>query len=340
MVASSAFKELSAVLARLESAGTEVQHAAMDEDLTSTDGTVTADLSVGVPVLSDADASEAVSIDAVDATVVDGQVTVDLTVTVSGDDATATDTLSLGGPGGGGPGGPDSTPAYKDPEALRAVYERYETFPEMTEALDVDVTSETVRRHMVKYDIHDPEDATPQRAAPTTAEQEQGDDEATAVARASQRADGESPADGADRRTDTESAAEDADATASRTDSASESDPVAGNAVTDGGNATVPGSQSVERPPAPSPVTDVLAEAPTGSGYDLPDTVTVGDLTDAINDAGTVHGLARDLGVSQSVARAFLTEFDLIHFVSHPLAANQVTVSPDEVRRRLGPDSQ
>jgi hypothetical protein len=331
MVASSAFKELSAVLARLEAAGTEVQHAAVDEDLTSTDGSVTADLSVGVPVLSDADASEAVSIEAVDATVADGQVTVDLAVTVSGDDATATDTLTLGLPGSGEAGTTDSVPAYKDPEALRAVYERYETFPEMTEALDVDVTSETVRRHMVKYDIHDPADSTPQYGDAAAAE--------------STRDDGTSERARADTGSDAEPAAEDAESTASRTEATSESDPVTGSAVTDGGNATVAEPRERDRPPAPSPVTDVLAEASpdagaTAGGFDLPESVTVGDLTDAVNGARTVRELARELGVRQSVAREFLKEFDLIHFVSHPLAANQVTVSPDEVRRRLGPPGQ
>jgi hypothetical protein len=330
MVASSAFKELSAVLARLESSGTEVQHATVDEDLTSTDGTVTADLSVGVPVLSEADTSEAVSVEAVDATVEDGRVAVDLTVTVSGDDVTATDTLSLGARSGDGAGASDSVPAYKDPEALRAAYERYETFPEMTEALGVDVTSETVRRHMVKYDIHDPDDATPQYGKTAAAETEHDG--------------GTGESSRTDSRADTEPADEGAEAAASRTDTSSEPDPVAGSAVTDGGNATVAEPRGRDRAPAPCPVTEVLAETPAESGserrFDLPESVTVGDLTDAINGAGTVHGLARDLGVSQSVARAFLTEFDLIHFVSHPLAANQVTVSPGEVRRRLGPESE
>lgn len=51
----------------------------------------------------------------------------------------------------------ESVPAYKDPDALLDVYERCDTFVEMTEALEVDVTPETVRTYMVKHDIHEPE---------------------------------------------------------------------------------------------------------------------------------------------------------------------------------------
>lgn len=315
MVASSAFKELSAVLARLESGGADVRHAAVDEDLSGTDGDVTAELSVGVPILDEAETSEEVSITAVDATVEDGRVAVDLTVTVSGDDTTtAADTPELGAVDSGTEHTTQTVPAYKDPDALRAAYERYETFPEMTEALGVDVTSETVRRHMVAFDIHDPDDAGTGYADTTVRDQVQ--------------------------RTD-----DDATAATSAEESATGSDPVAGNAVTDGGNATV-----AESPPestcAPRPVTDVLAEAPAPSGevghagFELPESVTVGDLTDAINRSRTVHELAHEVGVHQSTAREFLQAFDLIHFVSHPLAAEQVSVSPEEVQRRLGPAAQ
>lgn len=47
-------------------------------------------------------------------------------------------------------------PAYQDPAKLRAVYEEYDTFKAMTEALAVDVTPETVRRYMIEHGIHTP----------------------------------------------------------------------------------------------------------------------------------------------------------------------------------------
>jgi hypothetical protein len=59
------------------------------------------------------------------------------------------------------------SPAYRDPALLEAVYEDYDTFAEMTDALDVDVTPQTVRRYMIKYGIHEPASTTGSRTAET-----------------------------------------------------------------------------------------------------------------------------------------------------------------------------
>jgi hypothetical protein len=50
----------------------------------------------------------------------------------------------------------EDVPAYKDPELLREVYDTCDSFAAMQEALDVDVTAQTVRRNMIKHGIHDP----------------------------------------------------------------------------------------------------------------------------------------------------------------------------------------
>ena len=47
-------------------------------------------------------------------------------------------------------------PPFRDPDLLQEVYDSCDTFAEMTEALGMDVTAETVRRYMVDYDIHQP----------------------------------------------------------------------------------------------------------------------------------------------------------------------------------------
>lgn len=47
-------------------------------------------------------------------------------------------------------------PYYENQELLESVYEECDTFNEMTDALDVDVTPATVRQHMIKHDIHEP----------------------------------------------------------------------------------------------------------------------------------------------------------------------------------------
>lgn len=47
-------------------------------------------------------------------------------------------------------------PPFKDPELLADVYESCDTFAEMAERLEMDVTGETVRRYMIEHDIHEP----------------------------------------------------------------------------------------------------------------------------------------------------------------------------------------
>ncbi|MDS0476203.1 hypothetical protein [Natrinema sp. 1APR25-10V2] len=49
-----------------------------------------------------------------------------------------------------------SVPPFRDPERLAEVYESCETFTEMSEALEMDVTAETVRRYMIDFGIHEP----------------------------------------------------------------------------------------------------------------------------------------------------------------------------------------
>ncbi|WP_424004925.1 hypothetical protein ACOZ4I_18665 (plasmid) [Haloarcula salina] len=166
MVVSDAFETLTAVLQRVESSATEVEAVSVREQTTPGDDEITADLTVATPVLGDACLDEEVSIEAEGVDVRDRRLELDVTVTVPAD-------ATLESPPDDGSESADrlaqsvgessTVPAYKDPEALRAAYEACDTFPEMTEALGADVTSETVRRYMVEYDIHDPSE----NAAPT-----------------------------------------------------------------------------------------------------------------------------------------------------------------------------
>lgn len=77
---------------------------------------------------------------------------------------------------------PDSTdePAHRDPERLREVYAEDRTFEEMRDALGVDVTAQTVRKHMVKHGIHEPashrSSATPDDDSDGTATADDPDD--------------------------------------------------------------------------------------------------------------------------------------------------------------------
>jgi hypothetical protein len=53
-------------------------------------------------------------------------------------------------------GGDRDVPPFEDVELLRSIYESCDTFDDMKEALDMDITAETVRRYMIGHDIHDP----------------------------------------------------------------------------------------------------------------------------------------------------------------------------------------
>jgi hypothetical protein len=50
----------------------------------------------------------------------------------------------------------EAVPTYEDRPYLRAIYREYDTFSEMRAVIDMDVSTETVRRYMIDVGIHDP----------------------------------------------------------------------------------------------------------------------------------------------------------------------------------------
>lgn len=50
----------------------------------------------------------------------------------------------------------DSVPPYEDEPYLRLLYEACDTFEEMRERIDMDVSAETVRRYMIDAGVHEP----------------------------------------------------------------------------------------------------------------------------------------------------------------------------------------
>jgi hypothetical protein len=93
-----------------------------------------------------------------------GEVRVVLSASVaSEEDSTGAAAETADGSGGSsddtsvqGYGRDRDVPPFKDPDLLASVYESCDTFAEMAEALEMDVTAETVRRYMIDYDIHEP----------------------------------------------------------------------------------------------------------------------------------------------------------------------------------------
>lgn len=57
-------------------------------------------------------------------------------------------------------------PPFKDPDHLADIFAAHDTFGEMAEAIDMDVTAETVRRYMIDYGIHEPSSYTTQQVSP------------------------------------------------------------------------------------------------------------------------------------------------------------------------------
>ena len=50
----------------------------------------------------------------------------------------------------------EAVPTYDDRKYLRAIYREYDTFSEMRAVIDMDVSTETVRRYMIDVGVHDP----------------------------------------------------------------------------------------------------------------------------------------------------------------------------------------
>jgi hypothetical protein len=164
MVVSTALGELADILCNLEHNDLAVKHISIEEQSIDEVDEIQMDVCVGVPVLQGNELCDDVVIEAGDTDLREERLEVELSISVPTE---ALDTLpSVPSSGQQTESSPTietirstvpGVPAYKDPEALRTAYENYETFPRMTEALDVDVTSETVRRYMVEHGIHNPE---------------------------------------------------------------------------------------------------------------------------------------------------------------------------------------
>lgn len=54
------------------------------------------------------------------------------------------------------PTGVSTTPLHQDTERLRSLYRSYPTFSAMADAVDADVSAETIRRYTIEHGIHEP----------------------------------------------------------------------------------------------------------------------------------------------------------------------------------------
>lgn len=253
-----------------------------------------------------------------------------------------------------------SVPAYQDPVQLRAVYDEYGTFAEMTEALDVAVTPQTVRRYMIQHDIHQPASNTGSRPAETLLEADpdtvlqNGDTAATdttgkleAIASGSQAhhqstaqhaEDEDPPTDETGGETQPEQTQRDAPAT----DGDSARDPP--------GEGTHPDEESTGTATSEAGADDESAvrEAPNGAGGDvesiddqavaeavnLPSHLTLTDVKEVVQTAKTLYEAEQGLEVSRERTRDLLQELNLLDFV-HGRLATREEPSMAEIERRI-----
>jgi hypothetical protein len=198
----------------------------------------------------------------------------------------------------------DDRPAYANPAKLRRVYEKHDTFEEMTEALDVEVSPATVRRHMIKYGIYDP-----------AADAADGDRSGTSTS-----------------------------GTPDRRSSGRRPDDRYRTAVAGGGPADDPGQDpddagrdhDDDADPVES-IRELLARrddsrVPLPDDDELPDGITVPNVVDAVVASRTVHQVATHLETNRETAREVLERADLLDLVEGRLDAE---TSREERERKV-----
>ncbi|PSP40227.1 hypothetical protein BRC63_05975 [Halobacteriales archaeon QH_10_70_21] len=177
----------------------------------------------------------------------------------------------------------DSGGPERDADRLRQVYERHDSFEAMREALDVDVSAQTVRRWMMDEGIH-----------VTNGGSNGGNPDETA-------AEGSSP-------DDVGSAAEQG-VTEAEPDDGAGSPPVGADAEPAGERE----DEAAPRNPA-GQGSDTSPELPEVDAS-LPEGVTAADLCEAVDDASTLYDVQKRLELDRETARSVLSEYDLLELV-------------------------
>lgn len=322
MVVSAAIGEFAEILARLEQTDKEVRSVA----LTETDGdaeTVTARVEVSVPVIDGGTVSDDVTVAAAETELTDGRVDVTLEFTIpAGTGETEfgqRQSRQLQGavkPTGKG-GSTAGIAPYKDPDVLETVYEQHDSFPKMTEALGVDVTSETVRRYMVKYGIHDPEGSNDDATDRTGSENETASGDAAT-------AEGERAIGSSDDSNAAPSPVEESPATANGTDTESTADDSERSEFGERSVAEILAETNLEED-----------ESLIADGVGVPRSLTVADLTETLDRSRTVSEVKHALDLDHDQTRRVLNELGVISFVTGRLTDPRDDITLADVERSI-----
>ena len=185
----------------------------------------------------------------------------------------------------------DSTPAYRDPEALRSAYEAHDSFPAMREALDVDVSAQTVRRHMIEHGIHDPDSGDE--------DESESSDETT-----------DPETESSESTPDEDSAEEDmADDEPDQIETQDDPDRSENQEETDDEDPAIPES---------APLADTLPADVT-----TPADVTFAELKEAVRTADTLYDIQQQFDLERTEARDLLGALDLLELVHGRVATKR-----------------
>jgi len=172
-------------------------------------------------------------------------------------------------------------PPFRDRELLASVYESEDTFAEMADRLEMDVTAETVRRYMIDYDIHQPD------SYDTSGDGADREGDRGGESGESSNVDGGGIGSGS------------VDGTAS-TDSRG----VDGTAATD--SRGVDGTAATDSDGSPVVLSD---------GIGLPDDVTVDTLIDSVKRSNTIYEVTQDVDMDRHEALDMLQDLNLLDLV-------------------------
>lgn len=214
----------------------------------------------------------------------------------------------------------NAEPDY-DSKALRDVYERCETFAEMAESLDTDVTPQTIRRRMIRRGIHQPNTTTgnglpivssPARTKGGTVEADSRGDEDE---QSSHNDENESEADS--RETGGQSDGRDESQEMRR---ASEVDTTPDGKSDDQTDDTDWFAESGETQSEPEG-SDDGEEAPLPPNYEVDGGITVEELRDAVKQSSTLYAVQQQLDLERETTTELLAKYDLLELVQGRLAS-------------------
>ncbi|GEM_PF-1305902 len=209
-------------------------------------------------------------------------------------------------------------PPFEDSELLAEVYDSCETFAEMTDALGMDVTAETVRRYMIDHGIHEPDSYDTGGT-----DVEEGDDAQTG-----------SPAT-ADAQTGSPATADVTGADAEPTTGEGGAEPVVDEEGPGPAVGAAP-SEPASDPDAEPATADEPEPVVVADGIGLPEDVTVETFIETVRRSNTIREVRRDVGVEREDALELLRELNLLDLVVGRMAVEgERDISREEIVDRL-----